>query len=69
MMRARQSRLRHLAGWLIAASAVVGLLAIRVRDGWGGSTDRVFEGTTLFLAATAYIAHALADQMRRCASC
>lgn len=59
-MRARQRQLRHLAGGLIAASAAVGLLAIGVRAGWGGSPARALEGATLFLAAAAYGAHVLA---------
>ncbi len=59
-MRTRQTQLRHLAGGLIAASVAVGLLAVGVRAGWGGSTARALEGTTLFLAAAAYVAHVLA---------
>jgi hypothetical protein len=59
-VKARQRQLRRLAGWLIAASVLVGLLAIGVRAGWGGAPARALEGTTLFLAATAYVAHALA---------
>lgn len=54
-----QRRLRHLAGGLIAASALTGLLAIGVRAGWGGWPARALEGGTLFLAAAAYIAHVL----------
>jgi hypothetical protein len=57
---APQRRLRHLAGGLIAASAVAGLLAIGVRAGWGGWPARALEGGTLFLAAGAYVAHVLA---------
>jgi hypothetical protein len=53
--------LRRLAGGLIAASVVVGVLAIAVRAGWGGSTARVLEGTTLFLAAAAYLVHVVAE--------
>ena len=60
MVNIRHGQLRHLAGGLIAASAAVGLVAIVVRAGWGGSTARVLEGTTLFLAAAAYVAHVLA---------
>ncbi len=59
-MKAHQRRLRHIAGGLIAASVAAGLLAIGVRAGWGGSPARALEATTLFLAATAYIAHVLA---------
>jgi hypothetical protein len=56
----RQRQLRHVAGWLIAASAAAGLLTIGVRTGWGGAPARALEGATLFLAAAAYVAHALA---------
>jgi hypothetical protein len=56
----RHRQLRHLAGGLIAAAATVGLLAIGVRTGWGGSVARALEGGTLFLAAAAYVAHVLA---------
>jgi hypothetical protein len=59
-VRPRRARLRHLAGGLIAASALVGVAAIGVRAGWGGAPARALEGTTLFLAAAAYVAHALA---------
>jgi hypothetical protein len=55
-----QRQLRRVAGGLIAASALVGLFAIAVRAGWGGGTARALEGATLFLAAAAYFAHALA---------
>jgi ABC-type transport system involved in cytochrome bd biosynthesis fused ATPase/permease subunit len=57
---ARQRHLRHLAGWLIAASALAGLVAIGVRAGRGGAPARALEGATLFLAAAAYVAHVLA---------
>jgi len=57
---ARHRQLRHVAGGLIAASAAVGLVAIGVRAGWGGAPARALEGATLFLAAAAYVAHALA---------
>jgi hypothetical protein len=60
IVNARHTQLRHLAGGLIAASAVVGLVAIGVRAGWGGATARALEGATLFLAAAAYVAHVLA---------
>ncbi len=59
-MCARQRQLRHLAGWLIAAGTLAGLLAIGVRAGWGGAPARALEGTTLFLAAAAYVVHVLA---------
>jgi hypothetical protein len=59
-VRTRDRELRHLAGGLIAASVIAGVLAVCVRAGWGGSTARTLEGATLFLAAAAYLAHVLA---------
>lgn len=59
-MTPRQKPLRQIAGWLIAASVGAGLLAILVRAVAGGSLARALEGTTLFLAAAAYLAHVLA---------
>ncbi len=59
-MRTRQAKLRRLAGALILASVLAGILAICVRASWGGLAARVLEGGTLFLAAGAYLAHALA---------
>jgi hypothetical protein len=56
----RRSRLRQLAGGLIAASVIAGILAIWFRAVWGGSSARAFEGATLFLAAGAYLAHVFA---------
>jgi hypothetical protein len=56
----RQRKLRHLAGGLIAASVLVGIAAICVRAAWGGAAAQALEGTTLFLAAGAYLAHVLA---------
>jgi hypothetical protein len=53
-------KLRHLAGWQIAGSVLVGVFAIAVRGGWGGVAVRVLEGATLFLAAAAYLAHVVA---------
>jgi len=64
-VRTRQTQLRHVAGALIAASVGAGVLAIGVRAGWGGSSARTLEGTTLFLAAAAYIAHVLAYHENR----
>lgn len=64
-MRTRQSPLRHIAGWLIAASAGAGILAIFVRALDGGSLARALEGATLFLAAGAYLAYALAHHKDR----
>jgi hypothetical protein len=55
-----RTKLGNLAGGLIAASVGAGLLAIGVRAGGGGSTARVLEGATLFLAAGAYLAHMFA---------
>jgi hypothetical protein len=60
IMSTRRGQLRHLAGWLIAASVVAGTFAIGVRAGWGGWSAQVLEGGTLFLAAGAYLAHVLA---------
>jgi len=60
MLSPRHRRLRFLAGCLIAASALAGVLAIAVRAAWGGAPARSLEGATLFLASAAYIAHALA---------
>jgi hypothetical protein len=65
LVRTRQSPLRHIAGWLIAASAGAGLLAILVRVVAGGSLARVLEGATLFLAAAAYLAYVLAHHKDR----
>jgi hypothetical protein len=59
-VRTRPTRLRHLAGGLIAASVVAGILAICFRAVGGGSSTRALEGTTLFLAAGAYLAHVIA---------
>ena len=64
-MDARHRQLRHLAGGLNAASALAGLLAIGVRAGWGGWPARALEGAALFLAAGAWLAHALAHHETR----
>jgi hypothetical protein len=64
-VRTRRGKLRRLAGALIAASVVVGLLAILVRSGWGGWSARALEGATLFLAAGACLAHVLAHHETR----
>jgi hypothetical protein len=58
-VNANRTKLRHLAGGLIAASVGTGLLAIGVRAGWGGSSARALEGAALFLAAGAYLAHVM----------
>jgi hypothetical protein len=59
-VKSSRTKLRHLAGGLIAASVGTGLLAIGVRAGWGGSFARALEGAALFLAAGAYLAHVVA---------
>jgi hypothetical protein len=60
-----RTKLRYLAGGLIAASAASGLLAIGARAVWGGSSARAFEGAALFLAAGAYLAHIVAHHADR----
>lgn len=64
-MNAGRTKLRHLAGGLIAASVGAGVLAIGVRAGGGGSSARAPEGAALFLAAAAYLAHAVAHHDNR----
>jgi hypothetical protein len=64
-VRTRPTPLHHVAGWLIAASAGMGLLAILVRAIAGGSLARALEGATLFLAAAAYLAYVLAHHTDR----
>lgn len=64
-MQARRTKLRHLAGGLIAASVLAGTFAILVRASLGGSPARALEGATLFLAAGAYLAHVLAHHEDR----
>jgi hypothetical protein len=64
-VRARRPKLHHLAGGLIVASVVVGILAIVLRSGWGGWSARALEGATLFLAAGACLAHVLAHHETR----
>lgn len=60
-VRDARVRLRHLAGALIAASVASGLLTIGVRVLWASRANaRALEGATLFLAAGAYLAYALA---------
>jgi hypothetical protein len=61
----RRTRLRHLAGGLIAVSAGTGLLAIGVRAVSGASIARALEGAALFLAAGAYLAHVIAHHEAR----
>ena len=64
-MTTQRTTLRHVAGGLIAASVGAGILAICVRIGWGGGSARPLEGATLFLAAGAYLAYALAHHDNR----
>ncbi len=59
-MKGGRTKLRHLAGGLIAASVGAGVLAIGVRVGWDGSSAQAPEGAALFLAAGAYLAHVVA---------
>ena len=59
-MRTRRNQLRRVAGGLIAASVLAGVVAICVRAAWDGAVARALEGATLFLAAGAYLAHVLA---------
>jgi hypothetical protein len=59
-VRAGRTKLRHLAGGLIAASVVAGVVAVGVRVVGGGSSARASEGAALFLAAAAYLAHVMA---------
>jgi hypothetical protein len=59
-VRTARTGLRHLAGGLIAASVLAGLIAITIRAGAHGSSATAFEGAALFLAAGAYLAHVLA---------
>jgi hypothetical protein len=64
-VNARRTNLRHLAGGLIVASVGTGILTICVRAGWGGWCARALEGATLFLAASSYLAHAVAHHDER----
>jgi hypothetical protein len=64
-VNARRTKLRHLAGGLIVASVGTGVLTICVRAGWGGWSARALEGATLFLAAGAYLVHAVAHHDER----
>ena len=63
---ARRPALGWLAAGLVAASAAVGLFAIAARLLHGAHPElRVAEGSTLFLAAAAYLAYALAHHRNR----
>jgi hypothetical protein len=64
-VRTRRKPFRHIAGWLIVASVAAGLLAVVVRAVAGGSLARALEAATLFLAAAAYLAYALAHHTNR----
>ena len=64
-MRTRRIPLRHVAGGLITLSVSTGLLAIVVRAAARGSVARALESATLFLAAAAYFAYALAHHKNR----
>jgi hypothetical protein len=60
-VRARRPALGRLAAALIAASVAAGLLAVSARIlHAAGTATRVLEAATLFLAAGAYLAYALA---------
>lgn len=60
-MSAHRPALRQLAGVLIAASIAFGIATIVARAASGGSlTVRLLEGTTLLLAAVAYLLYVLA---------
>ncbi len=60
-MKPRQPTLQQLAGALIALSITAGISTLAVRATSGGSlTVRLLEGTTLLLAAVAYLFYVLA---------
>ena len=62
----RRSALGRLAAALIAASIAAGLLAVVARLLQAAAADvRALEGVTLFLAAAAYLAYALAHHRNR----
>jgi len=63
---ARRPALGRLAAALVAASVVAGLLAVGARVANAVVSDlRTVEAVTLFLAASAYLAYALAHQQDR----
>jgi hypothetical protein len=64
-VRARRPALGRLAAALITASVTAGLLTILVRVVHAGLNLGILEGVTLFLAASAYLAHALAHHRNR----
>jgi hypothetical protein len=60
-VKPRQPTLQQLAGALIALSITAGISTLAVRATSGGSlTVRLLEGTTLLLAAVAYLFYVLA---------
>jgi len=62
----RRLTLRWVAAALIAASIVAGAVALLGRaSGMAAGPLRAAEGATLFLAATAYLAYALAHHQNR----
>jgi hypothetical protein len=64
-VRARRPALGRFAAALIAASVAAGLLTIFSRVASAGLDLGVLEGVTLFLAAGAYLAYALAHHRNR----
>lgn len=64
-VKARRPALGRFAAALIAASAAAGVLTIFSRVVHAGLDLRVLEGVTLFLAASAYLAYALAHHRNR----
>jgi hypothetical protein len=65
-VRARRPALGWFAAALIAASLAAGLLTVCLRALHATALDlRVLEGVTLFLAAGAYLAYALAHHRNR----
>ena len=64
-MRARRPALGRLAAALIAASVATGLLTVLARVVHAGVDLGVLESVTLFLAASAYLAYALAHHRNR----
>ncbi len=63
---ARRPALGRLAAALVAASVAAGLLAVCARIADASASDlRLAEGVTLFLAAAAYTAYALAHHQNR----
>ena len=63
--RARRPTLGWFAAALIAASVASGLITVFSRIVHAGLDLRILEGTSLFLAASAYLAYALAHHRNR----